>query len=84
MLRGHGFHAIEDERKLEIERMLAPQRPVVIEDGDPLFGLNELRPASRGHCADKIEDALFRGTLVPGRKRIAVCHVGLPVVGLSS
>jgi hypothetical protein len=63
-----------NEGKLEIERLLAPQGSVVIEDRDPLFRFDELRAPGRRHSADKIEDALFRGTFVPGRKWINACH----------
>src|SRR5271167_3418236 len=69
MLRGHRLHPIEDERELEIKRLLAPQGSVVIEDRDPLFGLDEVRAARRRHSADKVYDALLGWTLVPGRKR---------------
>jgi hypothetical protein len=41
MLRGHRLHAIENERELEIEWLLAPQSSVVIEDGDRSSGLTK-------------------------------------------
>jgi hypothetical protein len=69
MLRRHRLHAIEGECNLEIEWLLAPQGSVVIEDRDPIFGFDEVRAAGRRHAADKIDDALLRGTLVPGSKR---------------
>ncbi|MGC2546665.1 MAG: hypothetical protein WA426_12515, partial [Silvibacterium sp.] len=59
MLRSHRLHAIEDERKLESQRLLAPQGSIVIEDRDAFFGFDELRAASRGHSTDKIQDALL-------------------------
>lgn len=69
MLRGKYLQAIQNERKLKIHRVLAPQSPVVIENRNPLFGFDELTAVSRGHSTNKIHDALLRGTFVPGRKR---------------
>ena|ERR1700722_10039644 len=68
MLGSHRLQAINDERELEIHRLLGPQGSIVIEDRDPLFGFDELRVANRSHSTDKIYDALLRGTFVPGRK----------------
>ncbi|HEY6302059.1 MAG TPA: hypothetical protein VIX14_03235 [Terriglobales bacterium] len=36
---------------------------------ESLFGIDEVRMASRGHTADEIYDALPRGAFFPGRKR---------------
>jgi hypothetical protein len=69
MLRRHRLHPIEDECKLEMKWLLAPQGSVVIEDRDPIFGFDEVGAASRRHPVDKIEDAPFRRTFVPGRQR---------------
>jgi hypothetical protein len=79
MLRRHRLHAIERECNLEIEWLLAPQCSVVIEDRDPVFGFNEVKAAGRSHAANKIKDALFRGTFVPGKKWITASHIGAPV-----
>ena len=78
MLRRHRLHAIERECKLEIEWLLAPQRSVVIEDRDSIFGFNKVRAAGRSYAEHKIKDALFRGTFVPGKKWIAASHIGAP------
>ena len=48
MLGRHGFHAIENEGELKIKWLLAPEGAIVVEDGDALLGLNEMRRA--GGC----------------------------------
>lgn len=47
MLRSKRLHAVEREQKLEIHRLLSPERAVgVAEDGDALGGRNKIRPTS--------------------------------------
>jgi len=43
VLRRHRLHAIKCEGKLEIERLLAPQRTVIVECGDAQLGRHEIR-----------------------------------------
>jgi hypothetical protein len=48
MLRCERLHAIERERELKIDRLLGPQRAVVVEHGDALVPRHEIRaPVSR-------------------------------------
>ena len=44
MLRRHRLDAVEREGDLEIERLLAPQRAVIVEDGDALAGGTKSAP----------------------------------------
>ena len=38
VLGGERLHPVECERELDVERLLAPERAVVVEDRDPLRG----------------------------------------------
>ena len=42
MLRRECLHAVEREEQLEIHRLLAPERAVVVERGDALLRRNEI------------------------------------------
>src|SRR5215470_18026036 len=53
MLWGQRVEAIGYERELEVDRLLSPQRPVVVEGGDAFRHGHELLPAGRGHTPDK-------------------------------
>ena len=44
---------------------------IVVEAGDALGRRDQLAGALRGHARHEVGDGLLRGTLVPGRKRIA-------------
>ena len=50
------LHAIERERKLEIDRLLGPERAVVVEGCDPFCGWDEIRASLPGHALDEIDD----------------------------
>ena len=45
---GKCLDAVEDEERLEIHRLLGPQRAVVVEDGDAFGGRNEIRVSRSG------------------------------------
>jgi hypothetical protein len=72
MLRSERLDAIEDEGELEVDRLLGPERPVVVEGGDALLGRHELRAGAIGHRLDEREDALLGGAIVPGGQRIGL------------
>jgi hypothetical protein len=81
VLRRQRLDAVEREGKLEIDRLLGPQRAVVVERGDPLLGWDEVRPALLGHRLDEFDDRLLGRALVPGRQRIGgrrLCRDALP------
>jgi len=44
MLGRHRLDAVEGERELEIERLFAPQRAVIVEGGDALLGGTKSAP----------------------------------------
>jgi hypothetical protein len=68
---GHeSLHSVDREEKLEIHRLLGPQRAVVVEHGDALFGRNELLARLVRDCLHECDDARLRRAFVPGRKRL--------------
>jgi len=70
MLGCQRLHAVDGEDKLEIQRLLGPQRPVVIEGGDPLWLKHEVRRVVPGDLADEVDDGGLRGPITPGRERV--------------
>ena len=70
VLRRKGLHTVECEVHLHGHRLLAPERPVVVEGGDS-FGDGDKRwRAFRCHLLDEAEDALLGRPVVPGWKRV--------------
>ena len=70
VLRRQHLHAVEGERELDIQRLLRPERTVVVERGDPLRLGNEVAASLRRHLLDELHDGFLRGTVVPGGQRI--------------
>ena len=60
VLLGHLGEAPEDEAELDRHRLLAPERAVVVEDGDPLGGRDVVRPALGRHPLDEVDDRRLR------------------------
>jgi hypothetical protein len=58
--------------RLEISRLLAPQRAVVIEGRDALGGRHEIRAALRGDADDEVDDRFLRRAIVPGGQRVCL------------
>jgi hypothetical protein len=56
----------EDEQRLDVGRLLAPERAVVVEDGDPLRRGDVLRPALLRDPREVAEDRVAGGPVVPG------------------
>jgi hypothetical protein len=71
MFRRHHPDSIERKGYLEIDGLLAPERPVIVEYGDPLRRPDEIRAAGCGHPGHEVCDRLACLSLVPGRKRIS-------------
>ena len=74
MLWRERFDAVEDENRLEIQRLFGPERAVVVEDGDAFGGRNEVRRAVLRHLLDEGEDGFLRCGVIPRRQRI--CRAG--------
>jgi hypothetical protein len=72
MLVGERLHAIERERKLDIHRLFAPERAIVVEGCDALRHRDEIRRPVLGNSGNEIQNRLFVLTVVPRRQRIAL------------
>ena len=67
-----GLHTVEREGKLDVHRMLDPQRAVIVEHRDA-FGLrHEVGRAFLAHLLDELDDRSLRRGVVPGRQRIGL------------
>ncbi len=78
VLRRERLHPIERKGELEIDRLLGPQRAVIVEGGDA-FGLrHEVGAAFRRGPADEIEDRLLYRAVVPRRQRIRIIGQSAP------
>jgi len=51
------------------DRLLTPQRAVVVEDRDPVRREDEVGTSRGRHSLDEVEDRLLGRAIVPGRKR---------------
>ena len=69
MLRSECPDPVEDKERLEIHRLLRPERAVVIKSHNALGGGNEIG-AFFGHLFDKGNDALLRCAFVPRGKQV--------------
>jgi hypothetical protein len=70
MLRRERFDAISQIESLDVDRLLRPERAVVVEDGDALRNGNKLGRAFRRRRRDEFDDGLLRRRVVPGRERV--------------
>jgi hypothetical protein len=71
VLRREGLHAVERELELEVNRLLGPERAVVVERGDPFRRGHEVLPAGRRDTPDEAYDRAFGRPVVPRRQRVA-------------
>jgi hypothetical protein len=67
---GHRLHAVEGEQDLEVERLLRPERAVVVERGDALGGRHEVGRTRLRDALDERDDGLLRSRVVPRGERI--------------
>jgi len=70
VLGGRRLHLLEHEDELDIQRLLAPQRTVVVEGRNALFRRDVVLPRLVGHRLDEGDDARLRRAVVPGGKRV--------------
>src|SRR5262245_66085824 len=70
MLWRERLHTIERELELEVDRLLRPERAIVVERGDAVGGRYELGRARARHARDEFNDALLVLTVLPRGKWI--------------
>jgi hypothetical protein len=56
MLRRHDLDPVEHEGELKVDRLLRPQRAIVVESGDPLGRLDEIGTAFLRHACNEVDD----------------------------
>jgi hypothetical protein len=66
------------EGKLEIERLFAPQRAVVVKRCNAQFGRYEVRRALRRHARDKIRDRFLAAPSFQEGRGSEACAKALP------
>ena len=67
-----GLHPVEREGKLDVHRMLDPQRAVIVEHRDA-FGLrHEVGRTFLAHLLDELDDRSLRRGVVPGGQGIGL------------
>jgi hypothetical protein len=69
VLRRERAHAVERERELHVDRLLGPERAVVVERRDALGRGHEVR-SGRGDARDEADDRIPRGSGIPRGQRI--------------
>src|SRR6188768_1118287 len=69
VLRRKLAHAIESEGELDVQRLLGPKRPVVVESRDALRYRDEIL-AWRRHSSDERKNGLLRCAFLPRGQRI--------------
>ena len=69
-------HPVEREHDLAVDRVLDPERAVLVEGGEPVLGRHEVGAAGLGGGVDEIEDRLLGRAVVPGRQRVVALRVG--------
>ena len=68
---GEMLELIQGEEHLHLHRVFAPQRAVVVERGNALRRRHIIAAAFACHAPDQVEDRLFRGAVIPGRKGVS-------------
>jgi hypothetical protein len=69
VLRRQGLHPGECEGELEVDRLLRPERAVVVERRDALLRRHEPGVGTIGDFLDERDNALFGSPVVPRRQR---------------
>ncbi len=72
MLGRQRHHPVEREHDLAVDRVLDPERAVLVEGGEPVLGRHEVGAAGLGGGPDQVEDRLLGRAVVPGRQRVGL------------
>src|SRR5215510_8930515 len=59
------FDSVPHKEDLEIDRLLGPERAVVVEGRDTFFGFNKIWRTFPGYSVDKINNRLLCRSIVP-------------------
>ena len=70
MLGRQRHHPVEREHHLAVDRVLDPERAVLVEGGEPVRRRHEVGAARLGGGADEVEDRLLGRAVVPGRQGV--------------
>lgn len=62
---GKRFNSIKRESKLDIHRLLAPQRAVVVKGRNALWHRDEVRRGLTRHSSDKTQNRLLGPAIIP-------------------
>jgi hypothetical protein len=73
---------VEGEIELNLKRLLAAKRAVVVEDRYALGWRREFGASRLCHTCDKVEDRGFCGGVVPRGKRLGINHEKVRPVGV--
>ncbi len=68
VLGRHRFDAVEHEHALKVERLLRPERAVVVEGRDAIARRHVVLAARIGDGVHEIDDARLRLAVIPGRE----------------
>src|SRR5947199_254684 len=70
MLRPERLHAIKREEQLNGQRLLTPERAVIVEGRDAFGDRDEIRRAFLRDLGDKGDDGLLRCSVIPRGERV--------------
>jgi hypothetical protein len=70
MLGRKRLYVVEREKQVDVQRLLSPQRAVMIERGDALVRRHKVGLPFLRHLCHEFDDRLFGLAILPGRKRV--------------
>jgi hypothetical protein len=73
---GLGLNAVGDKQQLGVQRLLSPERAVVIEYGNTCAQLYMVGQGRAGHALDECDDGLATGGVLPGGEGRCVSLAG--------
>ena len=71
MIRGQVFDAIKDVNSLEVERLLRPERTVIVKSGNPHLRWNEIAVLHISRPSHEVDDRLLDRSVSPGGQGIS-------------
>src|SRR6185436_4117010 len=77
MLVGSGLHAVDGESELGVDRLLDPQRAVIVDGGDAFGRRHIVWPAVLGHRRDEVENGFLGRSVVPRWEGVGALWLGM-------